>query len=155
MSTDRPGDVDDLEPLSRQLKQTISILHDLELAAASVPAEPTPGSESVEGLLSRLVSQYEALEGLGRSTSLSVPQDVVEYIEAGRNPNVYTRQFSEAVTREAQDLKGKMTAFQSFSDILAGAIEDESHGFGPAITADVQRAKQINVDATTTKEVTS
>lgn len=74
----------------------------------------------------------------------SVPQDILEYIEAGRNPNVYTRQFSESVARENQLVNGKMSGYATFADVLGREIVG---AYGESeIGAHVRRAKNVNVD---------
>jgi mediator of RNA polymerase II transcription subunit 10 len=49
----------------------------------------------------------------------SVPPELVKYVEGGRNPDIYTREFVEIVRRINQLTRGKMGAFASFRDILA------------------------------------
>jgi mediator of RNA polymerase II transcription subunit 10 len=49
----------------------------------------------------------------------SVPPELVKYVEGGRNPDIYTREFVELVRRANQLMRGKMHAFASFRDILA------------------------------------
>jgi mediator of RNA polymerase II transcription subunit 10 len=39
-----------------------------------------------------------------------IPLDVVEYIENGRNPDVYTREFAELLAKQNQFVNGKMKA---------------------------------------------
>lgn len=49
----------------------------------------------------------------------SVPPELLEYVENGRNPDIYTREFVELVRRGNQLMRGKMHAFGSFRDVLA------------------------------------
>lgn len=88
-----------------------------------------------------MVQRLGSLEALAQQVSLTVPQDVLEYIEAGRNPNVYTRQFSEAVTKESQGMHGKMSAHQDFASLLGALIKDEM----PELSTDVDRAMRDRV----------
>ncbi|KAA8644721.1 hypothetical protein EYZ11_009727 [Aspergillus tanneri] len=48
-----------------------------------------------------------------------LPPEIIEYVDAARNPDIYTREFVELVQRGNQDLKGKQEAFASFRDVLA------------------------------------
>jgi mediator of RNA polymerase II transcription subunit 10 len=41
------------------------------------------------------------------------------YVDNGRNPDIYTREFVEGARRSNQLMKGKMEAFGSFRDVLA------------------------------------
>lgn len=49
----------------------------------------------------------------------SVPPELLEYVENGRNPDIYTREFVELVRRGNQLMKGKSQAMGSFRDVLA------------------------------------
>jgi len=44
---------------------------------------------------------------------------VHRYVEDGRNPNIYTREF---VAKQNQFLNGKMRAFEDFKNVLAEQI---------------------------------
>lgn len=48
-----------------------------------------------------------------------MPPELLEYVENGRNPDIYTREFVELVRRGNQLMRGKQSAFASFRDILA------------------------------------
>ncbi|CCG83714.1 protein of unknown function [Taphrina deformans PYCC 5710] len=123
---------DQLDRATTELKKVVGHLYDLELLASEYPAD---APESALGdALGTLVTDYAALDALKDSIDVSVPQDVVEYIEAGRNPNVYTRQFSEAVTRESQNLHGKMTAHKEFAAQLGDLIKLEY----PELSRDIE-----------------
>ena len=52
----------------------------------------------------------------------SVPPELLEYVENGRNPDIYTREFVELVRRGNQLMRGKMHAFGSFRDVLAADL---------------------------------
>lgn len=48
-----------------------------------------------------------------------MPPELLEYVENGRNPDIYTREFVELVRRGNQLMRGKMNAFAAFRDVLA------------------------------------
>ncbi|KAF4580970.1 Mediator of RNA polymerase II transcription subunit 10 [Ophiocordyceps camponoti-floridani] len=52
----------------------------------------------------------------------SVPPELLEYVENGRNPDIYTREFIELVRRGNQLMRGKMLAFAGFRDVLAAEM---------------------------------
>ncbi|PTU17053.1 hypothetical protein P175DRAFT_0512548 [Aspergillus ochraceoroseus IBT 24754] len=52
-------------------------------------------------------------------SSIQLPPEIIDYVDAARNPDIYTREFVELVQRGNQDLKGKKEAFASFRDVLA------------------------------------
>ena len=51
-----------------------------------------------------------------------VPAELIQYVDNGRNPDIYTREFVELARRGNQLMKGKMDAFASFRDVLAGEM---------------------------------
>jgi mediator of RNA polymerase II transcription subunit 10 len=59
---------------------------------------------------------------------------VVEYVQEGRNPDIYTREFVELAMRNNQRLRGKMDACGRFRDIFAREIA----GAVPALRKDVE-----------------
>ena len=48
-----------------------------------------------------------------------VPQELIQYVDSGRNPDIYTREFAEGARRSNQLMKGKTEAFGSLRDVLA------------------------------------
>lgn len=50
---------------------------------------------------------------------MQLPPEIIDYVDAARNPDIYTREFVELVQRGNQDLKGKREAFAEFRDVLA------------------------------------
>jgi mediator of RNA polymerase II transcription subunit 10 len=50
---------------------------------------------------------------------LHIPPDIIDYVDEGRNPDIYTREFVELVQKLNQFLKGKSEAFAGFRDVLA------------------------------------
>lgn len=53
------------------------------------------------------------------ASSIRVPPELIQYVDGGRNPDIYTREFVELARRGNQLMKGKQEAFGSFRDILA------------------------------------
>lgn len=51
-----------------------------------------------------------------------VPPELIQYVDNGRNPDIYTREFVELARKSNQLMKGKIEAFSSFRDVLAGEM---------------------------------
>lgn len=51
-----------------------------------------------------------------------IPLTLMHYVDQGRNPEIYTREFVEQCRRWNQMLRGKNTAFADFRDVLAGEM---------------------------------
>lgn len=69
------------------------------------------------------------------SRDILIPPELLHYVDGGRNPDIYTREFVELARRGNQIMKGKKEAFGGFRDILAREI-----GQGcPELREDVNR----------------
>ncbi|KAF2486449.1 putative mediator of RNA polymerase II transcription subunit [Neohortaea acidophila] len=64
-----------------------------------------------------------------------LPIEIIQYVEASRNPDIYTREFVELVMRYNQQQKGRSEAFATFRDILG---REMASGI-PDIKEDVKR----------------
>lgn len=51
-----------------------------------------------------------------------ITPEIIEYVDEGRNPDIYTREFVEVVQKSNQYMKGKSEAFAGFRDALAEEI---------------------------------
>lgn len=71
-------------------------------------------------------------------TAPGIPETLIHYVENGRNPDIYTREFVELVRRLNQLARGKMHAFRDFRDVLAREMESAL----PELRADVERVVQ-------------
>ncbi|KAH8167153.1 hypothetical protein CIB48_g1084 [Xylaria polymorpha] len=130
--------------LEQQLKDTIQSLHNVMVqvtaydgtTSTSTSAPPPPPSSSSSSSSSRTSRDVLAAELTALSRSLQtihrtattrtlplVPPELVQYVDGGRNPDVYTREFVELVRRGNQLMRGKQSAFATFRDVLAGEIE--------------------------------
>jgi mediator of RNA polymerase II transcription subunit 10 len=83
--------------------------------------------------LSRSLGDVHASAQRGEDTLPKVPIELIQYVENGRNPDIYTREFTELVRRTNQVMKGKREAFGRFRDVLATQIKAAM----PELSADV------------------
>ncbi|KAJ5157335.1 Mediator of RNA polymerase II transcription subunit 10 [Penicillium canariense] len=72
-------------------------------------------------------------------SSIQLPPEIIDYIDAARNPDIYTREFVELVQRGNQDLKGKREAFAEFRDVLAREMRSAM----PECRAEVDRVVAV------------
>ncbi|KAI2630790.1 mediator complex, subunit Med10 [Hypoxylon sp. NC1633] len=84
-------------------------------ARASASLQPQPQQQPQPGV-----------EGVGVGVGGQLPQippELVQYVDNGRNPDIYTREFVELVRRGNQLMRGKQRAFASFRDVLAAEMD--------------------------------
>ncbi|KAI0128728.1 mediator complex, subunit Med10 [Xylariales sp. AK1849] len=119
----------DHDTLELQLKETIQSLYQI---LVQTTAYDTSGSRpSKEVLASEIRSLQSSLQTVHKTSSTPTPEaalphippELVQYVENGRNPDIYTREFVELVRRSNQLMKGKQDAFRTFRDVLAGEME--------------------------------
>ncbi|KUI55592.1 Mediator of RNA polymerase II transcription subunit 10 [Cytospora mali] len=115
-----------------------------------IPTTTTTSSSNApptrEVLASQLNQLSSALQSVHRvsthpsaPTALpSLPFELIQYVEGGRNPDIYTREFVELVRRQNQLMRGKMRAFGDFRDVLAREMGEAL----PELREDVGRVVQ-------------
>lgn len=94
-----------------------------------------PTREVLAAQLTQLSSSLQAVDRLADAAQAAddnnagagggladVPLELITYVDGGRNPDIYTREFVELVRRENQLMRGKARAFGSFRDVLAREI---------------------------------
>ncbi|KAI1321870.1 transcription factor subunit Med10 of mediator complex-domain-containing protein [Xylariaceae sp. FL0255] len=142
----------DHNALEQQLKDTIQSLHNIMIqtttydSALAPPSSSTttnnttanantnsssppmpssrPSREVLASELAQLSSALQAVHRMATTKNLPrVPPELVQYVDNGRNPDIYTREFVELVRRGNQLMRGKQRAFASFRDVLAAQIE--------------------------------
>ncbi|TAQ87767.1 hypothetical protein B7494_g3911 [Chlorociboria aeruginascens] len=97
-----------------------------------------PSKDVLENELKQLYQSLQKLHATSTSPSLNLPglpDEILQYVDAGRNPDIYTREFVESSRRSNQLLKGKMAAFSGFRDVLA----EEMARTMPEIREDIGR----------------
>ncbi|KAH7038205.1 transcription factor subunit Med10 of mediator complex-domain-containing protein [Microdochium trichocladiopsis] len=102
-------------------------------ASANHPTSSSSSSSkpSAEVLAQELRTLSQSLQAIHQTASTPdpehslphIPPELVQYVENGRNPDIYTREFVEQVRRGNQLLRGKQVAFGRFRDILADSMD--------------------------------
>ncbi|KAI1265109.1 transcription factor subunit Med10 of mediator complex-domain-containing protein [Xylariaceae sp. FL1019] len=125
----------DHNAIEQQLKDTIQSLHSIMVQVTSYDASgqppPTPSHTSrasrdvIAAELVALSRSLQAVHHISTTRALpQVPPELVQYVDNGRNPDIYTREFVELVRRGNQLMRGKQSAFASFKDVLAAQIQN-------------------------------
>lgn len=114
-------------PTPEQLLLSIQTLYELSVSTYTPPppsAQSThPSIQTLATLINRLTTELRALASLTAATPpIPIPPETIAYVDAGRNPDIYTREFVEAVGETAEYLKGRSEAMRGFRDVLAEEI---------------------------------
>lgn len=153
-----------LTPFAGQLKQVIQILYETMIQVNTYDAHTIPAASSAAAattltttngtstpptrptrdvLAAQLTQLSNALQDIHRlagdaqasGTLADIPRELILYVDNGRNPDIYTREFVELVRRENQLMRGKMRAFAGFRDVLGREIANAN----PELREDVAR----------------
>lgn len=95
------------------------IVHDFQGTDTSKDALSMRLNHTIDELYKLQNPQSKSLD------QVPIPLDVLQYIEDGRNPDVYTREFVEATKKSNQYLRGKMIAMKQLRDVLGKKISSE------------------------------
>ncbi|KAI0007813.1 mediator complex, subunit Med10 [Xylariaceae sp. FL0662B] len=92
----------------------------------SQPPQPRPSRDVIAAELRTLSRSLQAIAARSSGSSSAnlpaIPPELIQYVDGGRNPDIYTREFVELVRRGNQLLRGKQAAFARFRDVLAAEI---------------------------------
>ncbi|KAI2463686.1 mediator complex, subunit Med10 [Annulohypoxylon bovei var. microspora] len=135
----------DHDALEQQLKDTIQTLTNIMVQVTNFDATSTSSSSGgtpnarassrdvIANELRTLSSNLQAIHDRalpaadgGRSGAEDLPKippELIQYVDNGRNPDIYTREFVELVRRGNQLARGKQGAFAAFRDVLAGEMD--------------------------------
>ncbi|KAK3332537.1 putative mediator of RNA polymerase II transcription subunit [Cercophora scortea] len=126
-----------------------NVIQDLFQVMAQVSNYDSAGRPSKEALANDLQTLDKSLLSVYRSAATlqqhgnggdgtngpGIPEPLIQYVENGRNPDIYTREFVELVRRLNQLARGKMHAFRDFRDVLAHEMDAAM----PELREDVRR----------------
>lgn len=115
-----------------------AITNGASTATATPPTRPT--RDVLAAQLSQLSTALQDIHRLAGDAQASgtladIPRELILYVDNGRNPDIYTREFVELVRRENQLMRGKMRAFAGFRDVLGREIASAN----PELREDVAR----------------
>ncbi|KAL8948064.1 MAG: hypothetical protein Q9222_005717 [Ikaeria aurantiellina] len=128
-----PANIDRVDD---QIKDVVQDLFQIQVATHCY-AGPQTQQELVR-LITRLHGSLVTLYNDAETLPTQIPPEIIDYVDDGRNPDIYTREFVELVQKGNQYLKGKSEAFTGFRDALA----DEMVKAWPEMKIDVDKVLQ-------------
>lgn len=86
-----------------------------------------PGCQEV--LNTKINSLIENMQGIEKSkgyvTDVEVPPEIFQYIDQGRNPQLYTKDCLQTVRTISEEVKGKKDAYKAFKEVLEVELKKE------------------------------
>jgi len=116
--------VSDQDVVEKQVKEAIQDLYQIMVQTNAYDLTSRPSNQVLEAAFKQLDSQLLKIHNTAsHATTLpSIPPELIQYVDNGRNPDIYTREFVELARKGNQLMKGKMDAFSSFRNILANEM---------------------------------
>lgn len=137
------------EELGATEQQVAAIIESfIELGVSVYDYPDTP--EATQGMVTNLRRNVDRLARLNQRSNdpesalaqVDIPLEVIQYIEDGRNPDIYTREFVEAIRRSNQYQRAKMHALKQLRDSLADKITDEFPDLAPSVQDILRRTDE-------------
>ncbi|KAF3937092.1 hypothetical protein ABW19_dt0208972 [Dactylella cylindrospora] len=120
------------DKVETELRSVIQALY--EVAVTTYRNEAPNPAEILITQVKDLITKFDQVQQAAEQVKdLWIPREVIGYVEHGRNPDIYTREFVELAVKQNQYLNGKQRAFQDFRDVLADHINTTF----PELRADV------------------
>ncbi|RFU24854.1 hypothetical protein B7463_g11481, partial [Scytalidium lignicola] len=149
-----PAEKNDHDVVENQLKDIIQDLYQILVQVSAYDLAGKPSKDVLENEFRQLQKDLQKVHSTAGNPSVhlpSIPPELVQYVDNGRNPDIYTREFVELARRGNQLMKGKMEAFGSFRDVLAR----EMSAALPELRSDVAKVVEAtggNMDVLVKKE---
>ncbi|RKF58940.1 Mediator of RNA polymerase II transcription subunit 10 [Erysiphe neolycopersici] len=129
----------DHDVVEKKIKDIIQDLFQIMVQVNTYDQFGRPGKDVLESSFSQLSKSISTIHQIANTDSLShisnaaittpsedrtiklpeVPAELIQYVDNGRNPDIYTREFVELARKSNQLMKGKIEAHAQFRDILA------------------------------------
>ncbi|GAB1320080.1 RNA polymerase II mediator complex subunit [Madurella fahalii] len=145
----------DLQSVQENVKNVIQDLFQILAQVSNYDSAGRPSREALaqdlQSLDASLLQVHRSASALPPSSVPGIPEPLIEYVENGRNPDIYTREFVELVRRLNQLMRGKMHAFGDFRDVLAR----EMGAAMPEVAEDARRVVEATGGPMTTTTTTT
>lgn len=127
MTTSEISQTDENEPLQSTAAQLLALIEStIELGVLVHDNQGTHQSHAaLTHRTNQIISQLSGLTNSPFTLQFPIPVDVISYIEDGRNPDIYTREFVEVTAKSNARLKGKMLGFEKLCGVLGDKLIEE------------------------------
>lgn len=101
-----------LDTLEEQLERSIENVRQIQIIVSDFQPQGQPG---LNQKLQQIVKDLQEVEKVGKKVQdVQVPLEVFDYIDSGRNPQLYTKDCMEKAVAKNEEAKGKIDAYRMF-----------------------------------------
>ncbi|MCJ1313227.1 RNA polymerase II mediator complex subunit [Agyrium rufum] len=110
--------------LDENLKNTIQTLYEIQSITHGYAGDITHPilTSKITSLTDSLVALSLSATSVANHPALQIPPEIIQYVDEGRNPDIYSREFVELVQKGNMLLKGKTLALRGFADVLGEEV---------------------------------
>ena len=109
-----------LDQLEVQLERSIENVRQIKIIVSDFQQQGQPG---LNIKLQNIVKDLQEIDKIKpRVQDIQVPLEVFEYIDSGRNPQLYTKDCMEKAVAKNEEVRGKIEAYRMFKARLMGEL---------------------------------
>ena len=111
-----------LDNLEVQLERSIENVRQIQVIVSDFQPQGQPG---LNQKLQQIVKDLQEIDKVRpRVQAIQVPLEVFDYIDGGRNPQLYTKDCMEKALSKNEEVKGKIDAYRMFKARLLKELHD-------------------------------
>ena len=111
-----------LDNLEVQLERSIENVRQIQVIVSDFQPQGQPG---LNQKLQQIVKDLQEIDKVRpRVQDIQVPLEVFDYIDGGRNPQLYTKDCMEKALAKNEEVKGKIDAYSMFKARLLKELYD-------------------------------
>ena len=101
-----------MDTLEENLERSIENVRQIQIIVSDFQPQGQPG---LNQKLQQIVKDLQEVEKVGKKVQdIQVPLEVFDYIDSGRNPQLYTKDCMEKAHSKNEEVKGKIDAYRMF-----------------------------------------
>ncbi|XP_040572027.1 mediator of RNA polymerase II transcription subunit 10 [Lepeophtheirus salmonis] len=101
-----------LDQLEQQLERSIENVRQIRIIVSNFQPQ---GQPALNQKLQTIVKDLQEIDKLRpKLNDIQVPLEVFDYIDSGRNPQLYTKDCMEKAVAKNEEVKGKIDAYRAF-----------------------------------------
>ncbi|KAG1045615.1 hypothetical protein G6F49_002431 [Rhizopus delemar] len=125
--------------LKEQLDELLQNLFELSVIVYDFQPD---GNKLVWKKINSIIEHYKEIDELKGGITEHIPEEVINYVEHGRNPDIFTQSFVERTATENQYTNGKVKAVDEFKQLLTEEFTKsfpDLYNYENSIDADINR----------------
>lgn len=106
-----------MEPLEKQIEIFVENIRQLGIIVTDFQAQP--GQPVLNQKIKDIVTSLKDIDRLRDGVpNVQLPIEVFEYIDSGKNPHYYTKDYMDKALTKNEEVKGKIEYYKRFKSIL-------------------------------------